>query len=97
MSALTNALNKGKNAAKKADHKQETQIADLQFLPLEIARIHPDPDQPRKEWLEGELEELAASIEQTKGCHTPIKVRPHPSIIGEFMLVYGEGRWRSHG
>lgn len=96
--ALADALNKGRNASKKNNTKtsNDAEVADLQFLPLEITRIHPDPDQPRKQWEDGELEELAASIEETKGCHTPIKVRPHPTIAGDFMLIYGEGRWRSH-
>lgn len=98
--ALANALNKGKNAAKsnKATGKtQVEEVADLQILPLEISKIHPDPDQPRREWVAGELEELADSIEATGGCQTPIKVRPHPDLMGEFMLIFGEGRWRSHG
>ncbi|PML45615.1 hypothetical protein BCT75_04325 [Vibrio lentus] len=68
----------------------------IDLINLETAKIHPDPNQPRKEWLENELEELTASISESKGCHTPIKVRPHPELKGEFMIVYGEGRWLSH-
>lgn len=96
---LSNALNKGKSAAKA---KKETKaaapkVADLQVFPLDINLIHVDPNQPRKEWEEGELEGLAASIDETGGCTSPIKVRPHPEKVGEYMLVFGEGRWRSHG
>lgn len=52
--------------------------------------IHPDPEQPRQQ----ADAELRASI-ATHGLLQPITVRPHPAIIGEWMLVDGERRWRS--
>lgn len=97
--SLAKALNKGKTAAKakKATKADAPKIADLQVFPLDIKLIHVDPNQPRKEWEEGALEELAVSVAETGGCNSPIKVRPHPEKAGEYMLVFGEGRWRSHG
>lgn len=98
MGMFDQSLEAANNAVSQSE-KQQGQLspemtADLVLL--DVAKIHPDPDQPRKEWLPDELEELKASIAQTKGCRTPIKVRPHPEIVGEYMLVYGEGRWLSH-
>lgn len=57
------------------------------YLPRE--RIHPDPAQPRKD----ADAELRASIAR-EGLLQPVTVRPHPEILGEFMLVDGERRWR---
>lgn len=96
--AIQAALKAGQAAAKKnqENKKQVEEVEDLQLLPLDIDKIHFDPGQPRSEWELDKLEELAASIEETGGCHTPIKVKPHPTLLGEFMLVYGEGRLRSH-
>lgn len=97
-SSLAKALGKGKAAAtsKKAANSSMEKVADLQLLPLEVAKIHPDPEQPRKQWDDTELKELADSILSTNGCHTPIKVKPHPEKMGDYILVYGEGRLRSH-
>lgn len=64
------------------------------FLPheLDVDKIDPDPDQPRKT-MTG-LEELSISIKSV-GLIQPIAVRPHPTIPGRWMIVVGERRWRS--
>lgn len=54
------------------------------------AQIHPDPEQPRKH-ADAELRNSIAR----NGLLQPIIVRPHPTILTEWMIVDGERRWRS--
>lgn len=49
---------------------------------------------PRKEFKEDELMELAESIRQ-KGLVQPILVRPDPEQAGSYEIVAGERRWRA--
>ena len=62
----------------------------LQTLPIEA--VHPNPDQPRKEFDEAKLDELGASIQQ-RGLMQPIKVRP---CATGYTIISGERRWRAH-
>lgn len=59
----------------------------IERLPLD--QIRPDPDQPRKVFVN--IDELAASI-QTKGLMEPIIVRPGPD---GYIIVAGERRYRA--
>ncbi len=59
---------------------------------IEIARISPHPDQPRRHFDVAALEELAESI-ATRGVIQPIVVRP--AADGRFQIVAGERRWRA--
>jgi len=59
-----------------------------------IEKIHPNPDQPRRHFDAGDLQELADSI-KAKGVIQPLVVRAHPSKSGEFEIVAGERRWRA--
>ncbi|PJA60055.1 MAG: chromosome partitioning protein ParB [Rhodobacterales bacterium CG_4_9_14_3_um_filter_71_31] len=59
-----------------------------------IERLHPNPDQPRKQFDAAELESLAASIRE-KGVIQPLIVRPDPARPGEWQIVAGERRWRA--
>jgi ParB family chromosome partitioning protein len=59
-----------------------------------IERIHPNPDQPRKDFAEKDLADLAASIRE-KGVIQPLIVRPRPGHPDEFEIVAGERRWRA--
>ena len=63
-----------------------------QEAPIELLRRN--PDQPRRQFDEAELEELTASIRE-KGVLQPILVRPMPGAVGEFQIVAGERRWRA--
>lgn len=56
-----------------------------------ISDIRPNPNQPRREFDETTLEELASSI-KLKGVVTPITVRP---VEKGFELIAGERRWRA--
>jgi ParB family chromosome partitioning protein len=60
---------------------------------LETAHIHPNPNQPRKEFDPARLEELAASIRE-HGIVQPIIVRPKGQ---GYEIVAGERRWRAAG
>jgi ParB family chromosome partitioning protein len=59
---------------------------------IDVALIDPNPDQPRKHFDEGALQELAASIKQN-GLLQPITVQPKDA---RYMIVAGERRWRAH-
>ena len=58
---------------------------------IEVARIRPNPSQPRQVFADAALEELAASITE-RGVLQPIIVR---AVEGGFELVAGERRWRA--
>lgn len=62
----------------------------LNSLPL--SSIDPLPGQPRKQFDQDALEELAASI-AARGVIQPIIVRQRPG--GRFQIVAGERRWRA--
>jgi ParB family transcriptional regulator, chromosome partitioning protein len=59
-----------------------------------IALVKSSPLNPRKDFRDEELAELAESI-RTKGLVQPIIVRPDAHIAGEFEIVAGERRWRA--
>lgn len=59
---------------------------------LPVAAIEPHPDQPRRQFDEAALDELAASISES-GVIQPIIVRPLGD--GRYQLVAGERRWRA--
>ena len=59
---------------------------------IAIELIEPNPDQPRHEFDENALNELAASIREI-GIITPITVREMPS--GRYQIIAGERRWRA--
>lgn len=58
---------------------------------IEISRISPHPDQPRRHFDPAALDELAESI-ATRGVIQPIVVRPAGD---RFQIVAGERRWRA--
>lgn len=59
---------------------------------LSINEVEPNRNQPRKNFSEKGLEELAKSIEQN-GIIQPILVRPMSD--GSYQLIAGERRWRA--
>jgi ParB family chromosome partitioning protein len=60
---------------------------------LELSKVHPNPDQPRKTFVKSEIEELANSI-LAVGLMQPIVVRPKGD--GTYEIIAGERRWRAH-
>ena len=65
--------------------------AGVADIPIET--IRPNPDQPRRRFDQGDLEELALSL-RAKGMLQPILVRP-AMYAGEYQIVAGERRWRA--
>lgn len=61
---------------------------------LPIEKLHANPNQPRRNFEESALNELAQSI-RANGIIQPLIVRPHPEIAGEYQIVAGERRWRA--
>jgi len=59
---------------------------------IEISKIEPNPYQPRTEFNQEALEELAASI-KLLGLIQPITVRPLPN--GRYQIISGERRFRA--
>ena len=85
----------GREAQAKATADEETAhdatVSDgLALLP--ISDIAPHPDQPRRQFDEDALAELAASI-AARGVIQPVIVRPQTE--GKYQLVAGERRWRA--
>lgn len=62
-------------------------------LRLPLASIKEDPDQPRKEFDEGKIQELANSILE-RGVKTPISVR-QSSEEGVYIINHGARRYRA--
>jgi ParB family chromosome partitioning protein len=62
------------------------------LLPIEL--IDEDPEQPRVEFAEQPLKDLAGSI-KSAGVKQPISVRPHPTAPGRYMLNFGARRLRA--
>lgn len=58
---------------------------------LSVSAMSPHPDQPRRHFDDGLLDELAASI-AARGLIQPIVVRPHGH---DYQIVAGERRWRA--
>jgi ParB family chromosome partitioning protein len=68
---------------------QDEQISDLRLIKLE--QIIADPDQPRRQFDEESLEDLAASVKE-HGILQPIVVTPYGS---GYQIVAGERRFRA--
>ena len=72
-------------------HDVQTQgSSNLNEVPLSM--IEANPNQPRREFDEAALQELAASIREI-GLVTPITVRQMPD--GKYQIIAGERRWRA--
>ena len=64
----------------------------LRQLPVDL--VDRSPFQPRSNFNEEALQELADSI-RAQGVVQPIVVRPRPGKTGRFELIAGERRWRA--
>jgi len=71
----------------------EAQVQEADIRTVKVRSIVPNPYQPRREFSEEELAELAASIREN-GLLQPLVVRPSPGASGRFELVAGERRFR---
>jgi ParB family chromosome partitioning protein len=68
---------------------QDEQVSELRHL--RVSEIHADPDQPRRNFDEGALAELTASIKE-HGIVQPIVVT---QVQDGYQIVAGERRWRA--
>src|SRR4051812_45128101 len=62
-------------------------------LTIPVAKLLPDPDQPRSEFDEEELARLAESL-RTRGQLQPIRVR-FDAPRSAWVIISGERRWRA--
>ena len=73
------------------DFSEETlEVSAYRELP--IYKVEPNPDQPRRDFDEEELQALADSI-SVHGVIQPLTVRELPS--GYYQIIAGERRWRA--
>lgn len=67
---------------------------DGRAVEFRIADIREDPDQPRREFDQAALAELAADIRQ-RGVSTPISLRSDPEAQGRYIINHGHRRYRA--
>ncbi len=70
----------------------DNDLSDNGVVELSLSEIEPNRSQPRKEFDEASLAELADSIAQ-HGLLQPITVRPTANL--RYQIVAGERRWRA--
>jgi len=78
-----------KEAKKKSVSKRPKRVDEI--AKIAISEIRPNPNQPRREFDQSSLQELANSIKE-KGVVTPITVR---KLDSRYELIAGERRWRA--
>lgn len=83
-------LGKGLGALMGDYLEEPTGQSPYQLMP--IYKIEPNPDQPRRDFDEEELQSLADSI-ATHGLVQPLTVRQMPN--GYYQIIAGERRWRA--
>ena len=91
MKKLT-GLGRGLGAILEAENYIDELPAVSRMEELDIENIMPNPKQPRTEFDDDALEELADSI-STLGLIQPITVRREPN--GKYIIISGERRWRA--
>ena len=79
------------DAGRESEASAPTQRDDG-FASLAVAAIEPHPEQPRRQFDEAALDDLARSIAK-RGVIQPVIVRPLAG--GRYQLVAGERRWRA--
>ena len=70
----------------------EEPVEQSAYRELPIYKVEPNPDQPRREFDEEELQALADSI-SVHGVIQPLTVREMDS--GYYQIIAGERRWRA--
>lgn len=88
MNAENNKLGRGLGSLLSADTTNENKS----FRFINVSEIYPNKNQPRKNFKQSELNELAASIKQ-KGILQPIVVRQTEN--NQYEIIAGERRWRA--
>ena len=85
---------KAETPTKKVEEVIEEKIEQSQFPPneVDINSIEPNPDQPRTNFNQEELNELSSSIKRD-GLIQPILVRQMDD--GKYQIIAGERRWQA--
>lgn len=86
------AVKKGGLGRGMADLMNDNSIDANGAVTVNINEIEPNRNQPRKDFDEAALSDLAESIAQ-HGLIQPIVVRP--TVDGRYMIIAGERRWRA--
>lgn len=85
-----NALGRGLDALINMDEIETSGTSSISEI--ELSRIQPNPDQPRREFDDESIEELAASIREI-GIVQPISLRQLDN--GTYQIIAGERRYRA--
>ena len=85
-----NALGRGLGALINMDGIETSGTSSISEI--ELSRIVPNPNQPRREFDDASLEELAASIREL-GIIQPVSLRQMPD--GKYQIIAGERRYRA--
>ena len=88
--ASNKGLGKGLGALLGGFSEEAVESSAYQILP--IYKVEPNPDQPRRDFDEEELQALADSI-SVHGVIQPLSVRQMPT--GYYQIIAGERRWRA--
>jgi len=78
-------------AARPGGTSSDTAVGRGGVREIDIARIRPNPNQPRVQFDEEALDELADSIRE-RGVLQPILLRPEGE---DYLIIAGERRWRA--
>ncbi len=96
MAAQSKGLGKGLDALFQSStpkHPSDRQQGETYSL-LPVDSIEPNPGQPRKDFSQAALQELAQSI-QSQGLLQPLLVRPMPGSLERYQIIAGERRWKA--
>ncbi len=88
--AVQKGLGRGLGALLSDYNQEAEEETGLKKLPLQ--KVEPNPDQPRRDFNEEDLQSLAESI-GTHGILQPLTVRELPN--GYYQIIAGERRWRA--
>ena len=89
LEALFGAFDDNDNYKNITTQKKENSTGVLE---IDINKIKPNPNQPRKNFDQDALNELAASI-KVHGIVQPIVLNQQPD--GQYLIIAGERRWRA--
>jgi ParB family chromosome partitioning protein len=78
--------------SKKGERDNTSPISGARFI--DIGRLKPDPDQPRKKFVQETLESLAESIKELGGIIDPLTVE-YDEQKDLFRIISGERRYRA--